>query len=181
MIKSLVSISFVVMFLLAGAVNPVGAQCESCPDGSPAQIDFNCQRAKLFDPTSSYARSCTLCACGSIGPSDPGDAKMINLNLFGINLRLDSGYAFGQLIYLGFTFFFGVIALAAVGLGIFGAVKRAQAENEDDIATSQKIITNAIIGLVTTVIGVLAAQLVAVFLGVPTINEIFDLTVLFGR
>lgn len=170
---------------MLGVFSPVQASrdtacTETCGDGKAAQVNFTCQRARLFEPDSSFARTCELCYCGGSVPGTDPTGEILNLNIFGITLKLNSAFALSQVIYLGFTFFFGVIALAAVGLGIYGAVKRAQAEGEDDIATAQKIITNAIIGLVMVVVSILIAQLLAALLGVGTLNEIVDFSPLFS-
>lgn len=174
-----------IVMLLTGAFavpSRVEAQvCSTCEGDVEPQVNFTCQRAKLFDPDSSYAQSCDLCICPGDAPNDdPGDATTIDLNIFGINFRLNSTKAVSQLIYLGFLFFLGVIALATIGLGIYGAVKRSQSEDEDNIAQSQKIITNAIIGFVLVIVGILGAQLVATFFGVGSLNEIVDLNPIFG-
>lgn len=156
--------------------------CSRCGDDSEPEVNLTCQRARIFDPQSSYANSCDLCICPGDNPdNNPGDSTTVDLNIFGINFRLNSAHAVSQLIYLGFMFFFGVIAIATVGLGVYGAVKRSQSEDEDNIATSQKIITNAIIGFILVIVGILGAQLVASFLGVGTINEIVDLNGIFGN
>lgn len=160
----------------------VSAQvCNQCPGDVEPEVNFTCQRAKIIDPDSSYAKSCDLCICPGDNPdNNPGDAETINLNIFGINFRLNSTKAVSQLIYLGFLFFLGVIALATIALGIYGAVKRSQSEDEENIAAAQKIITNAVVGFALVIIGILGAQLVATFLGVGTLNEIVDLNVIFG-
>lgn len=160
----------------------VSAQvCTTCGGGAEPQVNFTCQRAKIFDPDSAYAKGCDLCICPGEKPdNDTKDATTVDLNIFGINFRLNSTRAVSQFIYLLFMFFMGVIAIATVVYGIYGAVKRSQSEDEENIAASQKIITNAIVGFILVIVGILGAQLVANFLGVGTLNEIVDLSRIFG-
>ena len=83
---------------------PTSAQvCPRCSGDVEPEVNFTCQRAKIFDPDSSYARSCDLCICPGDSPdNNPGDAQTVNLNIFGINFRLNSARAVSQLIYLEF-------------------------------------------------------------------------------
>lgn len=143
--------------------------CTKCPDGSDPKIDFECQRQKILNPKA----SCDVCLCA--GESNPSSAEAFDLNFFGINLRLRSDAALAQILYLGFSVFLGIVAFVVVGLGIYGAVKRSNAETDDDIAAAQKIITNAVIGFIMIVVSLLVVQLVASFLGLGSINEIATL------
>lgn len=151
---------------------PVAADqdvCQKCADGSTPRIDFECQRRKILDPNA----ACSVCLCTGDSNSSTGDA--FDLNFFGIKLRLRSDAALGQLFYLGFSAFLGVVAFVVVGLGLYGAVKRSRAETEDDIAAAQKIITNAVVGFIMIILSLLIVQLVASFLGLGSINEIATL------
>ncbi len=157
--------------LFAGIFSPVYAQNDTdyeCPEGcSDYRVDFACQRAKLVDPKV----DCEVCVCA-------GDINIriktldIPINIFNVAIRLDSDKAVGQLIFLVMSMFLGVVALATAGLGIFAAVKRAQAETDDDVAQAQKTMTNALVGFVLVVISILIAQLVASYLGVGSLDTI---------
>lgn len=165
--------------LFGAGVNGVGAGgdqqvCFTCPGGAEPKVDFACQREKIFNPQA----SCDLCLC----PGEEGiTEETFDVNLFGVVFRINSAQSFTHIIYLGFSFFLGIIAIATVGYAVYGAYKRSIAENEDQIAEAQKIITSAIAGLALVVVGIVLAQVVAAFLGVPSLNESVDFTRIFGR
>lgn len=146
----------------------------SC-SGQPAEIDFACQRKRLVNPSD----LCCLYVCPGNQSVGQGD-EIIDVNIFGINIRARDGALLQTLLFVGFNSFLGVVAIVLTFLGIGAAINRANAQSDDDIAKASKTITNAFVGLVMIVLSFVAAQLLASFLGLGSLNDMVDFSSLIG-
>lgn len=123
-------------------------------------------------------------ACGSndvipdssINPNSGGAQEdienLIQVNIYGINLRLNSDRAITQIIFLGFSIFLAIAALAAAFIGVKAAIDRADSENEDKIKGASKSIQNAMVGFALIVLSLVIVQLVAAVIGVGSIFQL---------
>lgn len=139
------------------------------PGCDDVRVDFACQRRKILDP----ADSCEEVYCaGTRPPSYSGE--IINLNVFGVRISLTSERAIAQIVFLGFSAFLGIVALTITAIGVYASFKRANAESDDDIQYSTRIIRNAVIGLIIIVLSLVIVQFVASILGLGSITELAD-------
>jgi hypothetical protein len=136
---------------------PIGA-CEN------VQIDFGCQREKLINPQA----DCQVTYCGDA----PSTSTSIDFQVFNVRFQLSGSQGIAQLIYLAFMGFLGVVALAVTVLGVYAAFRRAQADSEEAVASANKTMRNAIVGLIIIGASLLIVQIVASVLGVGNIFEI---------
>lgn len=172
--KLLVTISLFIATVFVAPVS-VGAQVctKTCSGDAKPQLDYQCQRAKIFNPDTAYAKDCSICLCpGDSQAPSTGYKSLIDVNVFGTGIRVNSPESIGQLLYLLFSMFLGIVALAAVILGVYAGFNWSRAETDDDIAKAKKVMVNAIIGFVLVVIGFLFAQLLASFLGVGSLDQL---------
>ncbi len=165
-------------FMLVARPQPVSAACTdfACTGCTNPKIDLVCQRNRLLDPNS----KCTLLYCGDNGgtSSTPGN-QSLNVNFFGVTIKVETDKQVATLIYVLFSFFLGAVAIAVTVLGVYGAYLRSKAESADDIAKSTKLLTNVIIGLILIVVSLVIAQLVASFLGIQSLDKLVDFSGIF--
>ena len=164
--------------LLLGRTQTVNAAsgCSdySCgPNCASPKIDLTCQRNRLIDPKT----VCTLLYCADTVPCVSAQKDKVNVNFFGVDFHFDSDKEITSLVYIGFSLFLGVVAVAITGLGVYGAYLRSKAESPDDAAKAAKVLTNALIGLVLIVLAAVIAHLVANALGVQSLDQLISTSV----
>lgn len=152
----------------------------TCPDDEEPVIDLDCQRRRVLNPDA----SCTLLYCS--GDNVPGagpeftDAFEFNIfNFFNVKIRVNSAQTVASLLYIGAMGFLGFCAIAAVGLGVYGAYRRSSPKDED-IAASAKILTNVLVGLILIVMSLVFSQLVASLLGLGSLTQMVDISPIFA-
>ena len=173
--RKILAIALVGMTFMMLAVPVFAEQPPECFDGDgnqvQAEINLNCQRARILDPQSSAAQTCELFLCPG---REFATTETIDVSIFFVNIRLNSETAIGQALFIIFNVILGIVVLATVLFGIYGSYKRAVASGPDDIAESQKIITNAIIGFLMVGLTLVIIQVFASFIGVGSIFELVD-------
>jgi len=168
-IASLIFFSVFTSFLV---VNTYAQTCSdySCTDCENPKVDLVCQQRRLIDPSDT---SCTLMYCADGGNKPTTETPdVLNLNFFGVTIRLNSDQALASVLYLIFSFILAIALIATVFLGVLAAVNRARAEKDEDIAKAQKTMTNAITGFVLFGVSLVIVQIVATVIGV---GSIFDM------
>lgn len=170
--------SLLIPVLLGAGAQPVYAACTDtyCTDCENPKVDLTCQRKRLVDPTD----SCTLLYCGDSQAKPPElGSETVSFNFFGVTIRMNSSRQLETILYVIFTLFLGVVAIGTVAYGIYGAFKRAGAQSADDVASAVKIMQNALVGFLIAGLALLIAQLVASFIGVGSLTQVFDLSNIF--
>lgn len=154
------------MFMVTPALAQPGRT--SCPDActDSCEVDIACQNKLLFDK----GANCLPFRCPGKGTETP--IQVVNLNLFGITIRLNSEKAIQQIIVLAFSVFLGVVALAGVMIGVVAAIQRADTTDAAKIAKLTLTMRNAIVGVILVVMSMVFVQLVASFIGVGNIFSI---------
>lgn len=152
--------------------SPVMAQTSDrgsviCPGGEQPKIDLTCQRQKLLDPN----YPCVVSYCGDTNPNSI-DSDVVDLNVFGTRIRLNSDVALARVIMFVFNALLGIGAIAAAGLGLAAAARRAGAETDDDVQKIQKTMQRAIVGFVIMSMALLILQVITSALG---LGSVFDL------
>lgn len=139
----------------------------TCPTDckDTCEVDISCQNRLIFDKNV----DCSPFRCPGKGDEENLNFEGIDLNLFGINIRFNSERAIQQVIVLGFSIFLGIVALAAVMIGVIAAIKRADTTDAGEIAKLNKTMSNAIAGLVIVVVSIAIVQIVASLIGVGNI------------
>lgn len=168
----LTTLIFFSVFTSFFAVNTHAQTCTdySCTGCENPKVDLVCQQRRLIDPGD---ESCTLMYCADDGGKPTTETPdALNLNFFGVTIRLNSDQALASLLYLIFSFILAIVLIATVVIGIIAAVNRARAEKDEDISKAQKTMTNAIIGFVIFGVSLVIVQIVATVIGV---GSIFDM------
>jgi len=111
--------------------------------------------------------TCDPFVCNTPTATEPTSA--FNLNIFGINIRLNSEQAVQQIIVLSFSLFLGAVALAGVFIGLIAAAKRSNTTDPKEIANLTLTMRNAIVGVVLVALSIAFVQIVASFIGVGNI------------
>jgi hypothetical protein len=167
--------TFLSLTMLASSVQANGddiTDYPACAEGE-LKLDLGCQRERLFD----HSSNCPLYYCEGQGPSNSGQ-ETIQLNFFGVRINLSSGSALQQLAFVIISLFLGVVAIFLSFIGIYAAVKRSQAEKDEDLQKANKMLTNALAGLAIMAVSLVIAQLTASFLGVGSLAQIVDFSCL---
>jgi len=168
LITSLIFFSVFTSFLV---VNTHAQTCSdySCEGCENPKVDLVCQQRRLIDPDD----PCTLMYCADDGGKPTTETPdALNLNFFGVTIRLNSDQALASVLYLIFSFILAIALIATVFLGVMAAVNRARAEKDEDISKAQKTMTNAITGFILFGVSLVIVQIVATVIGV---GSIFDM------
>lgn len=173
------------MAFTPNAVTASGACPTSCAAGLQLKIDFYCQREKILNPSSDRATSCCLNYCED--PSTPYDdvagSLTLNVNFFGVTLRLNNEKRIAQLIYLVFNTFLGLVAAMAGFLSVYAGWQRARVQKDEDISKNRALINNLVWGFVIIGVSFGIVQLVANFFQLGSLSDIitFDFQQVLGR
>jgi hypothetical protein len=179
----LFSILLVAAFTTLVTKPVVAASCSDtgCTGCNNPKLDLGCQRERLFSPTSNVARSCKLYFCADGGTTAPTQSSSdIKLNLFGVQVRINTDAGIYALLALGFSMFLGIVAIALVVIGLRAAIRRARAESDDEMAAAAKTMQNSAVGFGIIILSLVIVQIVANLVGVGSIVNLVSFSII-GR